>query len=63
MNIPGAIKKNAFKAGLAFYPTQCTVDGQSGDHILLAPPFIISCDEMDLLVERLERAVHNSLPS
>ncbi len=63
MNIAGAIKKNAFEAGLACYPAQGTVDGQSGDHILLAPPFIISGDEMDLLVERLERAVQNSLPS
>ena len=63
MNIAGAIKKIAFEAGLACYPAQGTVDGQSGDHILLAPPFIISGGEMDLLVERLERAVHNSLPS
>jgi adenosylmethionine-8-amino-7-oxononanoate aminotransferase len=33
-----------------------TIDGQHGDHVLLAPPFIISDSEIDLLVDRLDIA-------
>jgi len=36
------IKKEAMKQGLLCYPMGGTLDGQNGDHILLAPPFIIS---------------------
>lgn len=63
LNIAGKIKKNALAAGLACYPSQGTVDGKSGDHILLAPPFIISNDEMDMLVARLDSAIKASLPA
>lgn len=63
LNIAGKIKKNALAAGLACYPSQGTVDGKSGDHILLAPPFIISNDEMDMLVARLDSAIKTSLPA
>ena len=63
LNIAGKIKKNALAAGLACYPSQGTVDGKSGDHILLAPPFIISIDEMDMLVARLDSAIKTSLPA
>ncbi|NCW30324.1 MAG: aspartate aminotransferase family protein, partial [Alphaproteobacteria bacterium] len=45
------------------YPSQGTIDGKSGDHILLAPPFIISIDEMDMLVARLDSAIKTSLPA
>jgi adenosylmethionine-8-amino-7-oxononanoate aminotransferase len=63
LNIAGKIKKNALAAGLACYPSQGTVDGKFGDHILLAPPFIISIDEMDMLVARLDSAIKTSLPA
>ncbi|MFZ9134697.1 MAG: aspartate aminotransferase family protein [Candidatus Puniceispirillaceae bacterium] len=63
LNIAGKIKKNALAAGLACYPSQGTVDGKSGAHILLAPPFIISIDEMDMLVARLNSAIKASLPA
>lgn len=57
MNIAGNLKKNAFKSGLACYPAQGTIDGKAGDHVLLAPPFIITNDEIDMLVERLAMAI------
>jgi len=60
LNIAGTIKKNALAAGLACYPAQGTIDGKSGDHILLAPPFIISEDEMDMLVDRLKESIEKS---
>lgn len=54
--IAGKMKAAAFEAGLVCYPTSGTADGKSGDHILLAPPFIISDDQIGELVEKLELA-------
>ena len=34
-----------------------TIDGRQGDHILLAPPFIIEDDQLDELTDKLERAL------
>ncbi len=51
------VKKAALDAGLMCYAMGGTIDGVHGDHVLLAPPFIITDDELDLLVERLQRAV------
>ncbi len=51
------IKKRAMAAGLACYPMGGTIDGKTGDHVLLAPPFIISDAELDMLVDRLRQAI------
>ncbi|MFC7705298.1 aspartate aminotransferase family protein [Plastorhodobacter daqingensis] len=51
------IKAAAFEAGLICYPMGGTIDGRRGDHVLLAPPFIISDDQIDELVDKLSRAV------
>ena len=48
-----AFKEAAFDAGLICYPMGGTVDGHRGDHVLLAPPFIINQSECDELVEKL----------
>ncbi|MFT5220161.1 MAG: adenosylmethionine-8-amino-7-oxononanoate aminotransferase, partial [Gammaproteobacteria bacterium] len=40
-------KKMAFEAGLICYPMGGTVDGKNGDHVLLAPPFIIELNHID----------------
>lgn len=55
------IKKAAMELGLMTYPMGGTIDGARGDHVLLAPPFIISDDELDLLIERLVRAVDGAV--
>ena len=34
-----------------------TVDGRLGDHVLLAPPFIVTDDELGVIVERLGAAI------
>ncbi|MFV0301738.1 MAG: aspartate aminotransferase family protein [Paracoccus sp. (in: a-proteobacteria)] len=60
--IAAKIKKAAFAGGLICYPMSGTIDGRQGDHVLLAPPFIISEDEMDQLVDRLGRAIDAVLP-
>jgi len=55
------VKKAAFEAGLICYPMAGTIDGVKGDHILLAPPFIISEAQIDELVAKLSQAIHEVL--
>lgn len=57
MGIAGKLKKAAFSEGLLCYPMAGTRDGQNGDHILIAPPFISSEGELDKLVTILERSL------
>jgi len=57
LRVAPRIKKAAMEAGLACYPMQGTIDGQRGDHVLLAPPFIISDAEIDLLIDRVAGAI------
>jgi len=47
------IKSAAMDAGLMCYPMAGTIDGVAGHHILLAPPFIISDQQIDELVDKL----------
>ncbi|MBT8474114.1 MAG: aminotransferase class III-fold pyridoxal phosphate-dependent enzyme, partial [Alphaproteobacteria bacterium] len=55
--VAGRLKAAAMAEGLIVYPASGTVDGQKGDHCLIAPAFIISEDEIGELVSRLSRAV------
>lgn len=57
------IKAEAFSNGLGCYPGGGTVDGIRGDHVLLAPPYIASADEIDQIVDKLGTAVDNVLRS
>jgi adenosylmethionine-8-amino-7-oxononanoate aminotransferase len=57
------IKAAAFEGGLACYPAGGTVDGRSGDHVLLAPPYIATADDIDMIVDRLGIAVDSALRS
>jgi len=57
------IKAAAFEGGLACYPSGGTVDGQSGDHVLLAPPYIATPDEIDMIVDRLGTAIDGAIHS
>ncbi len=56
-----SIKWLAMDNGLICYPSGGTVDGVSGDHVLLAPPFIVSPDQLDEMVEKLGVAVDSAL--
>ena len=55
------IRAEAMNAGLLCYPMGGTIDGKHGDHVLLAPPFIIDDGELDLLVERLSLAIDRAI--
>ncbi len=49
--------------GLLVYPMGGTIDGREGDHVLLAPPFIVNDGELDVIVERLAAAIDATLQS
>jgi hypothetical protein len=56
-------KSDAFERGLLIYPSGGTADGRSGDHILLAPPYNVTDDELDMIVDLLDQTLQAVLPS
>ncbi len=61
LRLHARIKKAAMARGLICYPMGGTIDGRRGDHLLLAPPFIVSHDEIDRIVDRLDGAISDAL--
>jgi len=57
LKLNAVIKREAMARGLMVYPMGGTIDGIRGDHILLAPPFIVNREQVDAIVERLGDAV------
>lgn len=57
LSLHARVKREAMARGLMVYPMGGTIDGRQGDHVLLAPPFIISDDELDQLTEKLAGAI------
>ena len=55
------IKARAFANGLLVYPMGGTLDGLHGDHVLLAPPFIVSEAEVQTIVDRLAVSIDEAL--
>jgi adenosylmethionine-8-amino-7-oxononanoate aminotransferase len=51
------IRQSALEKNVLTYPTQGCVDGLHGDHILLAPPFIITANECQLIANALHHAL------
>ena len=56
-------KQTALDAGLICYPMGGTIDGQQGDHVLLAPPFIIDSGHIEEIVTKLDQALKSTLRS
>jgi adenosylmethionine-8-amino-7-oxononanoate aminotransferase len=57
LKLNGLIKKEAMARGLMVYPMGGTIDGQRGDHVLLAPPFIVGRQDIGRIVGRLGDAI------
>jgi adenosylmethionine-8-amino-7-oxononanoate aminotransferase len=57
LKLHARVKAEAFARGLLVYPMGGTVDGRVGDHVLLAPPFIVTQADIDEIVERLAAAL------
>jgi adenosylmethionine-8-amino-7-oxononanoate aminotransferase len=57
LKLHARVKDEAMARGLMVYPMGGTVDGKRGDHVLLAPPFIVDAAAIDTIVERLGEAI------
>jgi adenosylmethionine-8-amino-7-oxononanoate aminotransferase len=55
------VRQFAMQHGLMCYPMGGTIDGLRGDHVLLAPPFIVSDDEVQMVVDRLGIAIDDAV--
>ena len=57
LRLHARLKKAALAAGLMCYPMGGSVDGRRGDHVLLAPPFIIEESQLDEIVNILRQTL------
>jgi adenosylmethionine-8-amino-7-oxononanoate aminotransferase len=57
------VKREAMARGLMVYPMGGTIDGLNGDHVLLAPPFIVNEGQVDVIVDRLGDAIDAAIAS
>ena len=57
------VKREALARGLAVYPMGGTIDGVQGDHVIVAPPYICTVEDIGRIVDRLGAAVDASLAS
>lgn len=56
------LKRQAMQNGLLMYPMGGTIDGVHGDHVLLAPPFVCTEDDISEIVTRFISTVEQVLP-
>ena len=61
LKINERVKREALARGLAIYPMGGTIDGIRGDHVIVAPPYIVTEAEIDTIVDRLGAAVDAAL--
>ena len=57
------VKREGMARGLMTYPMGGTIDGYTGDHILLAPPFIVDEEHLEMIVDRLHAAIDAAIVS
>ncbi|MEQ8347939.1 MAG: aspartate aminotransferase family protein [Sneathiellaceae bacterium] len=61
LKLHARIKARAFEGGLICYPMGGTIDGVRGDHVLLAPPFILEDEQLDEVTDKLAMALDLAL--
>jgi adenosylmethionine-8-amino-7-oxononanoate aminotransferase len=54
------VNEFAMKRGVMLYPMQGCVDGKRGDHVMVAPPAVITGDEIGWAVEQLGEAIREA---
>lgn len=59
-NFAARVGDAARKRGLLVYPMQGSVDGTSGDHLLLAPPAVITCEQIAWSIEQLSASIREA---
>jgi adenosylmethionine-8-amino-7-oxononanoate aminotransferase len=55
------LKRETMARGLIVYPMGGTIDGKRGDHVLLAPPFIVTPEVIDTILDRFTEAIHGAI--
>ena len=63
LGISVRIKREGMARGLMTYPMGGTVDGRSGDHVMIAPPFIVDESTVDTIARELRAAVDAAIAS
>jgi len=63
LKLHARVKKEAMIRGLCCYPMGGTIDGRQGDHVLIAPPFIITRGQIGELVDKLAEAIDAAIRS
>ena len=61
LSMAAEIKRQGMAQGLACYPNSGTIDGVQGDHVLLAPPYIVNSNHVEEIVDKLSLAVNAAL--
>jgi hypothetical protein len=59
-NFAARVGAAALKRGLLVYPMQGSVDGIAGDHLLLAPPAVITKEQIAWSVEQLSASIREA---
>ena len=59
-NFAGLVGQACLRRGLLVYPMQGCVDGVAGDHLLIAPPAVITAEQIGWAVEQLRAAIKES---
>ena len=57
MGFGNRVQQEAFRRGVAVYPGAGTVDGVRGDHVLLAPPLVVTEEELRTVCRVLREAI------
>ncbi len=57
LQLHARVKRAAMDAGLLCYPFGGTVDGLRGDHVLLAPPYIATREDLQAIADLLAHAI------
>ena len=60
LNFAGQVAAAALKRGLLVYPIQGCVDGSSGDHLLIAPPAVITAEQIEWSVDQLRESIEEA---
>ncbi len=60
LNFAGRVTAAALQRGLLVYPIQGCVDGISGDHLLIAPPAVITEEQIDWSVRQLKESIEEA---
>ncbi|MGE5337787.1 MAG: aspartate aminotransferase family protein [Gemmatimonadota bacterium] len=63
LRLHARIKQRAMEHGLLVYPMGGTIDGRHGDHVLIAPPFIVTEADLERIVELLAAAIDEAIAS